>query len=238
MATVIALDLIQSAMRLIGALEAEETATAAEASDALAVLNDLLEDWSTENLTVFTTVKQGPFALAPGVATYTIGPAGAFNGFRPITIETAFVSFQGIDYPVQQVQDQQYDSLALKTQGSPIPLWLRYRPQFPLGEITLWPVPSDNAATLSLACNQQFSVLLNTAALISYPPGYSKALRYALAIELAPEYGKAVRPELAQLAQDAKADIKRVNKTPPLMSFDPTLNDQFGAGLGNFLGGV
>lgn len=237
MATVIALDLIQSAMRLIGALEAEEIATAAEASDALAVLNDLLEDWSTENLTVFSTTKQGPFALTPGVATYTIGPAGTFNGFRPITIESAYVSFQGIDYPVQEVDNQQYDALALKTQGSPIPLWLNYTPKFPLGEITLWPVPSSTA-TLTLTCNLQFTALANTAASISYPPGYSKALRYALACELAPEYGLALRPDLARTAQDAKADIKRQNKTPPLMSFDPTLSGEGGSGLGNFLGGI
>lgn len=237
MPTVVALDLIQSSMRLIGALESGETATAAEATDALAVLNDLIENWNTENLTVYSTTNQ-VFSLVAGQAAYTLGPTGNWNGFRPLAIESAYVKFQGIDYPLQLVDDDTYNSISLKTQGSPIPLWLWFNPSFPLASVVLWPVPADSSVTITMTCNLQFSQLANTAASISLPPGYTKAMRYALALELAPEYGIALRPEVIQLAQDAKADVKRINKGAPLLAFDSMLSDRPGSALGNFLGGL
>lgn len=237
MPTVVALDLIQSSMRLIGALESGETATAAEATDALAVLNDLIENWNTENLTVYSTTNQ-VFSLVAGQAAYTLGPTGNWNGFRPLAIESAYVKFQGIDYPLQLVDDDTYNSISLKTQGSPIPLWVWFNPSFPLASVVLWPVPADNSVTITMTCNLQFSQLANTAASISLPPGYTKAMRYALALELAPEYGITLRPEVIQLAQDAKADVKRINKGPPLLAFDAMLSDRPGSALGNFLGGL
>ena len=51
-------EIIEGSLRLIGQLPASETLDAADAADALAVLNMMLESWSTERLSVFTTQDQ------------------------------------------------------------------------------------------------------------------------------------------------------------------------------------
>lgn len=239
MATISAIDLITRSMRLAGILESEETPTAGEANDALGTLNDLLETWGTESLTVFATLEQ-QFTLIPNQGAYTIGTAGNFNGTRPIRILSAYTRYPligGIDYPMEIISDERYAEIVLKSQTSQIPLLLNYDGGFPLATLTLWPVPSL-ATQIFLLSEQPFAALANTAATISYPPGYSRALRYALAVELAGEYGVQLRPDVVDISQSSKAAIKRVNKVPALASFDaalladtPVSTDRFLAGL-------
>lgn len=50
---------------------------------------------------------------------------------------------------------------------------------------------------------------LNTT--IAYPPGYARAFRYNLALELAPEYQAPVTPEVRQIALNSLATLKTMN---------------------------
>lgn len=79
--TTTALDLITGAMRSINALEAGETPSANDSSDALQVLNDLLESWSTDKLYVFASVEN-ILAWTAGTYQYTVGNpvGGTFTG--------------------------------------------------------------------------------------------------------------------------------------------------------------
>ena len=76
-----ALDICASAMRNIGALEAGEVPNAQDGSDALTVLNDLLDQWSIEHLYVFSS-REDVFSFVPGTFQYSIGnyTAGTFLG--------------------------------------------------------------------------------------------------------------------------------------------------------------
>ena len=51
------------------------------------------------------------------------------------------------------------------------------------------PVP-DAALTITLVHDEAFTALASVSTSLSFPPGYERALRYALAVELAPEFGK------------------------------------------------
>ena len=223
-----AIDLITRAMKLAKLIAAGETPTAEESVDALAVLNDILENWSTESLSVWGSAND-TVSTVVGQATYTIGPGGNFNTDRPKAITGAYVTYSGVDYTLQVIGQLQYNDIGLKTQQQAIPERLLYVADFPLGLITLWPVPSQ-IMPLVLTNERLITQLATLATAVNYPPGAVKALRYALAMELATEYGSPVDAVLGSLAADAKADYKRANKQAVIARFDSAFLGGGGSG--------
>ena len=67
------IDIISKSLKDIGALEAGETPTADAAQDALDMLNDLIDQWSNEDMMVYNTTEI-IFPLISGQIQYTIGP--------------------------------------------------------------------------------------------------------------------------------------------------------------------
>jgi len=72
------IDLISQALRTIGALEAGEPPDAATASDCLAMLNQMLDQWSNEHLMVYYSTEI-IHLLTSNVYQYTVGPTGSIN---------------------------------------------------------------------------------------------------------------------------------------------------------------
>lgn len=69
------IDIISRAMKDIGALAAGEVPTADEAQDCLDVLNDMVDQWSNENLMVFYKTEI-VFPCVQNQVQYTLGPSG------------------------------------------------------------------------------------------------------------------------------------------------------------------
>ena len=67
------IEIISRALKDIGALASGETPTADEAQDAFDMLNDLLDQWTNEDMMVFN-VTEIIFPIVPGQVQYTIGP--------------------------------------------------------------------------------------------------------------------------------------------------------------------
>jgi len=207
-------------MRLATILASGETATADEATDGLKSLNDILENWSLENLAVWQT-DNFTGALTPGQSTYTIGPGGDFNTTRPIRIGLSYTSVNGADFPMTQWGLEEWNSLAVKSIGG-ISQRFVYLNEYPLGQIILYPVPAT-ASTASFAVDRVLTFPLTLASVLSFPPGYEKALRYTLATNLAPEYGVTPPPAVSAIAVSSKADLKRANKKRVVAAYDQTL---------------
>ena len=74
-----AIDIISRALKDIGALEAGETPAPADAQDAFDMLNDMLDQWSNEQMMVFYKTEI-IFTLTAGQTQYTIGPGGQIGG--------------------------------------------------------------------------------------------------------------------------------------------------------------
>lgn len=85
------LNIISRAMKDIGALAAGEVPTADEAQDGLDMLNDMLAQWSNENMMVFYRTEI-VFPCVQNQTQYTIGPNGnvgaAFTGSISLTTLT------------------------------------------------------------------------------------------------------------------------------------------------------
>jgi hypothetical protein len=67
------IDIISRALKDIGALESGEVPTPDAAQDAFDMLNDLIEQWSNENMMIYN-VTEIVFPIIPGQTQYTIGP--------------------------------------------------------------------------------------------------------------------------------------------------------------------
>lgn len=216
-----ALALIQSSMRLIGALAEGETPTAQEAADALVVLNDLLDAWTLEGLVLYR-LKSEEFALAAGQGAYTIGPEADFDTARPVAIAQAFITEGGVDTVLAgPLAVEDWNRIPDKTTRG-TPQAIHYDAAHPAGIVHLWPAPAS-ALSLTLSMNMRFTALASTAEVISYPPGYAKALRYALAVELAPEFGVAPPAVVVETARKTLGRIKAANRRQPSATFDAAL---------------
>ena len=74
------IDIISRALKDIGALEAGETPTPEAATDAFDMLNDLIDQWSNEDMMVFN-VTEIIFPVIAGQTQYTIGPVASTANF-------------------------------------------------------------------------------------------------------------------------------------------------------------
>jgi len=213
--------LVKSSLRLIGALASGENPTPEELDDALLVLNDLYENWSTEKLSVWGSATQ-TFALVPGQATYTIGTGGNFNTTRPVSIDDSFTTFSGVDTPVRVTSQEEYDLIAYKSMQQPVVEQLVYVNDYPLGRITVWPVPNA-AATLTLNMGRVLPATIVATDTLTGPPGFLKAIRFCLAVELAPEFGVEAPATVIAVAADSKGDYKKTNMEEVVACYDDAL---------------
>lgn len=214
-----ALDIIKRAMRHIGALAEGETPTAQEEADGLDAFNDVLETWNLESLSVYGEAPEA-FTTVGGQALYTIGTGGNFNTARPVDVMGAYVTYQGVDFPLTKIPLASYNDIGLKTQGNIIPEAFTYINDFPLGKIYLWPVPSQ-AMTISINAQRILSSVATGATVVSMPPGYKRALQYAVAVEMSAEYSTGV--DVSGMARSTKAPLKRANRVQPLARYDGML---------------
>lgn len=232
-----ALQLVTSALRKIGAVAAGEAPDASEQSDALAALNQLIESWNLQGLTLYR-LENASYTLVPSQQTYTIGSGADFDGARPITMNGAFVTRGGIDYPLAPLTQAQWNEILQKSQESQLPEAVYYEPTFPDGTLRFWPVPLE-ALTVTLAINMQLGAVADINDDLAFPPGYERALVYALAVDLAPEYpAVTLSQRVIDTADEALADIKRANNTQnQAATFDIALAGGCGGSLAAFVAG-
>jgi len=206
-------DLIKGAFRLLGVYEAGENPSADEINDALASLNELKDSLNLQDLISYQTLSQ-TYPFIGNQATYTFGTGGDFAIATP-PVEIVNVTIRDIDneidLPCVIITDKDYSAIVLKDTASPIPFYVLIEQQANNSkDLTFWPVPSSASYGATIYYQSYISTFaLDTA--ITLPPGYLRMLRYNLAIDLAPEYGVSISAEVAKIAKDSLADVKRQN---------------------------
>ena len=293
------IDIISRALKDIGALEAGETPTPEAAQDAFDMLNDLVDQWSNEEMMVYYK-NEIVFPIVPGQTQYTIGPGGQIGAIitgsitnniltvtgissgainvgqtlagigitsgtkivamltgagnnvneagtyqlnttystpitsetinlyyqRPLSIDSAFVRINtnsngvpivngGLDYPIAVLAVEEYEMIGLKTLNGPWPKALYYQPSETLGNLYVWPNPSQGE--MHIFTDNLFQNYVSLQDPIILPQGYTMALRWCLAERLMPMYGKASPTQIGMInayAAQAKATVKRINMKP------------------------
>lgn len=230
-------DLITSALRLIGQLAEGETASSETANDALVAMNQMLDSWSTERLSIFSTQDQ-VFTWPASTISQTLGPSGDFIGVRPITFDSSTYFRDvatNISFGIKLVTQQQYDSIAAKTVVSTYPQVLSYNMSMPDITMYVYPVPTQALEWHFISIDELAQPAL-LATVLSIPPGYQRALRFNLAVELASEFGINPPPNVARIAMAAKRNLKRINNPGDIMLFPGALigtHQQFDIFAGN-----
>jgi hypothetical protein len=156
---------------------------------------------------------------------YTI--PGDFKTDRPLRITNAFTRIytqaSGLDYPITIVDQARYVNIGFKAISAPWPVVVWYNPTMPLGTLYFYQNPSS-AGELHLYGDyilQNFSSLTNE---INLPQGYVRALKRALARDLAPEYGSIWTPQQERLYKEAYDNVKSLNAVPtPVSNYDSAL---------------
>jgi hypothetical protein len=225
-----ALDIIKRAMRICGVIGQNETPTSSEATDGLVALNDMLDSWSTDRTYIFSLLQTN-FPLVDGTVTYTIGTGGTFNTDRPIAIDNVFVRTSSTDFPLKEINSQDYNSITSKSSNGGIPQYYFFNPSFPLATISLWGAP-QSGLTIYFNTWQSLSQFANLTTDYTFPQGYARALAYGLAVELSAEYGVRLMPETIGISVAAQANIRNKNLPEPVMKTEVGL---IGGGIYNYL---
>ena len=219
MATYTANDQINGALRLIGMLAEGETPSAATSQDALLALNQMIDSWSTERLSVFSTQDQ-VFSWTPGLIHRTLGPSGDFVGNRPIVLDDSTYfrdPASGISFGIKIINQQQYDGIAVKTVTSTYPQVIWINMDMPNINMYVYPVPTKVLEWHFISVTE----LVEPATLATnfvLPPGYLRAFRFNLACEIAAEFGVEPPPQVQRIAMASKRNIKRINNPDDIMS--------------------
>lgn len=219
-------DLIASSMRLIGVLASGESPSGPESNDSLAILNQMLDSWNAERLAIFT-ISISEYTLTAGTQTYTLG-GPVVNSVnlattRPAKVEQmSIVSLnnpaQPLELPIDILDEDGWQAIPVKLISSTLPTKCYIDGGFPLLGFNFWPYPSAQVKTRIYSWTPLTAFTLVADNL--YPPGYLKAIRYNLAVDLAPEFGRSVPLEVAAQAVLSKGVIQSMNLPHPVSRCD------------------
>ena len=231
-------DLINGALRLLGVLAEGETPSAETSADALAAMNQMIDSWNSERLSIFNTQDQ-TFTWPTDTITRTLGPTGDFVGNRPVLLDDATYyrdPTTNVSFGIKFINQQQYDGIAVKTVTSTYPQVIWVNMTFPNITMTIYPKPT-RALEWHFISVQELTQPATLATDILLPPGYLRAFRYNLACELAPEFGVEPSRQVQRIAMVSKRNIKRINNPDDIMSLPYSLvatRQRFNVYAGNY----
>jgi hypothetical protein len=212
-------DQIKAALRLIGQLAEGESPSPETSNDALAAMNQMIDSWNTERLSVFSTQDQ-VFSWPPDQITRTLGPSGDFVGNRPILIDDAtyFRDPQtNVSFGIKLINQQQYDGIAVKTVTSTYPQVMWVNMEYPNISMTVYPKPT-RLLEWHFVSVEELTKPATLSTILTFPPGYLRAFKYNLACEIATEFGIEPPQTVQRIAMTSKRNLKRINNPDDVMS--------------------
>ena len=231
-------DQINGALRLLGVLAEGETSSASVSQDALSALNQMIDSWNTERLMIYNTQDQ-MFTWPADEITRTLGPTGDFVGNRPILLDDSTYyrdPSTNVSFGIKMINQQQYNGIAVKTVTSTYPQVMWVNMEHPNISMTVYPKPTRLLEWHFISVDE----LAQPATLstdIYMPPGYLRAFRYNLAMEIAPEFGVEPSQQVKRIAMTAKRNLKRINNPDDVMSMPYSLvatRQRFNVYAGNY----
>jgi hypothetical protein len=219
MATYTAGDQINRALRLLGVLAEGESPSAETSQDALMAMNQMIDSWNTERLSVFCTQDQ-VFTWPAGLVSRTLGPTGNFVGLRPVLLDDSTYYRDpgtGVSFGIKFINQQQYNGIAVKTVTSTYPQVIFVNNTFPDVDMYVYPRPTRDLEWHFVSV-QELANPAGLATILYFPPGYLRAFTYNLAMEIAPEFGLEPSPQVQRIAMTSKRNLKRINNPDDVMS--------------------
>lgn len=165
------------------------------------------------------TMSASATASSQGTDSITYSVPGDFAIARPLRITGGFTRINELDFPFDVYTTQEeYTSILFKYQPGPWPTVGWYNNVFPYGILNVYQAPGQNAAlhlfTDTLLANLALSDV------VQMPPGYGRALKWNLAVELWPEYkgDEDIPATIKKKAHESLMAVKAINSQPPRRS--------------------
>lgn len=174
-----------------------------------------------------TVTMSAQATSSPGAQQISYTICGDFKMVRPLRITNAFTRIytqgSGLDYPIEIVDQARYVEIGFKAIQAPWPIVLWYNPTMPLGTLFFYQNPSGSAQVF-LYTDFILTNFADLTTAVNLPQGYSRALKRALARDLAPEYGAIWTPQQERLYKESYDYVKSLNAVPvPVAHYDPEL---------------
>lgn len=152
-----------------------------------------------------------PIASTTGTATGSpVVTAGDFYTDRPIRITGAFTRASSVDSPLALITEAYWTNIVDKAATAAIPTKLLYRPNYPFGQVILYPVPTGTPE-LHIKSEKAITAFSSLTAVKVLPPGYQRMLELALAVDLSTEYGARVEDSVIASAKASYQVVVDIN---------------------------
>jgi hypothetical protein len=213
-------DLITLALKDAGIVGVGQPPAAEDINDGLTRLNSMIAQWSQRRWLVYHLVDV--VFQATGALSYSLGIGGDIPTTRAAQIEAAFfrqiagVPGSLVDYPLDVLYArEEYNRIALKAMSG-FPSILFYDSGWPLGNVFLWPVPS-NLYEIHLSIKATLQTFANLTDSFNFPPEYEEAMRLNLSVRFRVAYQLGPDAGLNGLAKVALNTIKNANAQIPTL---------------------
>lgn len=218
-------DWINRSARLAGILAPGETLSGVDMQDALDIASALLDAWAADRLLVYTQSRTEN-TIVGGTQRYTLGTGGAWNQDQPLWLDYAtYKTSDGQEYPLRVFSRSEWADVSPKNFTSSVPEGIFVNPGAITSDVDIWPVPTDASIKIVLYVpSTPLSSASSLDTVLSLRRGWSRALRYNLALELADEFGTTPKDRVSQIAVDSLAEIRRQGVTTDVeLEIDPAL---------------
>lgn len=213
----VATDILYPALRLAGVITAAGRGpSVSQKADAFAALNRMVDSWFQQRLMIYT-ILLSRYTMVPSQTSYTIGPGGDFEAKWPVEIKSAAIILRGpteVYMPLKLLTHAEWAAKSVRNIPTTVPTELYNDGAYPLSRLYLWGYPVGGN-DIELSIWETVNQFPSQDADVSLVPAYLEAVIYQLAVRLAAQFGLAPRPDVMQLAREAKAVIKASNAQAP-----------------------
>ncbi len=171
-------------------------------------------DAAAQTVTMSANATATP-SIGTDTMTYTI--PGDIPFTRPLRITNGFTRINNLDFYMEVTMSRdRFVEILYKAQPGPWPVCAWYNPTYPYGILNVYMVPGQQAEA-HLFVDTLFSNVKWTDTM-QLPPGYARAIKWNLLIELCPQYGFPVTEAIRRNAEQSYRMIKALNAEPAVVS--------------------
>ena len=173
--------IVERAFRKAGIVAKDEALDAADLTEGLDILNDMLKAWQLTGIRLYTK-GTGSISLTDATASYTLSE-------RLLSFESIrYAPASGSEIPMLALTSVEYDELPDKVSAG-IPTQYFYDRQREAGTLYVWPVLATAAsATLEWRGLREVEDIGKSSDVVDVPGEWYEAVIYGLAARLADDY--------------------------------------------------
>ena len=232
-------EVITDALEITGMKSPHEDLTDEWGAIGLRRINSILDGWNVDKTHGYA-VQELEFNLEAGKSVYAIGPIAELGGNiqilgdallvygelvflevppffdtgdnpRPVKITNSFtVDSSNVKHNIGIVNYKTFHNIEYQEASSSYPCYMWYNPRSPLGEIHLYPTPSESNK-IHLDCYFGFASYVDGDDTLVVPQGYERLLTFQLATELCSHRGKQIPPAVYKTFKEIEQNVEAVN---------------------------